>query len=509
MTIYYVTISGNNANDGLTESTAWATITYAATKIQTGDTVNIKSGTYINEHVVITISGTSTNPIVFQGYGVSNPVLDGQDATATGGTGIFINSTPINKINYIILKNIDIINYYNGLYTGVRRGTPQTSYSEYLTIDNINVNTVLHYGIWIGQVSYSTISNCIVTDAGENGITLAQSHYNLMQNCTSVGIREGPDIVGYHIVLTYSHDNILQNCSALLTPTINYIAYGHGIGIKDDPTGGTDYYDTHSYNNKFIDCISIGPYEAFMAAHQANNNEFIKCVADIRGFNYSWHHGLVVRDGAYNNTFKNCKTSGFLHGIASNRTGEYSPGSPPNKNNRFVNCTILDSFYGIKLKYSENNVFENIDFVNNTQSGYLFKIEETLIDNRINNSIIVNFLNFVNTYISPIPTFTYSDFWNNNFTTPTGTGNINVNPEFADLTNKDFHLKSQYGRWDGITWVNDVITSPCIQAGDPSSDNSLSIWGRIIEMGAYGNTAESSNYPTCPIPICNINITQQ
>jgi hypothetical protein len=74
--------------------------------------------------------------------------------------------------------------------------------------------------------------------------------------------------------------------------------------------------------------------------------------------------------------------------------------------------------------------------------------------------------------------------------------NIDDDPLFADPDNGDYHLKSQAGRWDPTTqsWVQDDITSPCIDAGDPNSpigDESIPNGGRI-NMGAYGGTAEAS-----------------
>ena len=58
----------------------------------------------------------------------------------------------------------------------------------------------------------------------------------------------------------------------------------------------------------------------------------------------------------------------------------------------------------------------------------------------------------------------------------------------------DYHLKSQAGRWDpnSQTWVQDDITSPCIDAGDPNSPIGLEPFpnGGYINMGAYGGTSE-------------------
>jgi len=67
---------------------------------------------------------------------------------------------------------------------------------------------------------------------------------------------------------------------------------------------------------------------------------------------------------------------------------------------------------------------------------------------------------------------------------------------FLDATNGDFHLRSETGRWDfnTQTWLYDDATSPCIDAGDPTSDWTSELWphGKRINMGAYGGTQEAS-----------------
>ncbi len=70
-------------------------------------------------------------------------------------------------------------------------------------------------------------------------------------------------------------------------------------------------------------------------------------------------------------------------------------------------------------------------------------------------------------------------------------------PLFADtaLGSEDFHLKSEFGRWDPVAgWVIDAETSPCIDAGDPADDYSTepSPNGERINQGAYGNRTVAS-----------------
>ena len=94
-----------------------------------------------------------------------------------------------------------------------------------------------------------------------------------------------------------------------------------------------------------------------------------------------------------------------------------------------------------------------------------------------------------------------------------GSGNINIDPLFANpghwdtnstpedvnddyWINGDYHLKSQAGRWDSNiqSWIQDEVTSPCIDTGDPNSPIGLEPFpnGGYINMGAYGGTSEAS-----------------
>ncbi|MHC4743971.1 MAG: right-handed parallel beta-helix repeat-containing protein [Planctomycetota bacterium] len=77
-----------------------------------------------------------------------------------------------------------------------------------------------------------------------------------------------------------------------------------------------------------------------------------------------------------------------------------------------------------------------------------------------------------------------------------GVGNFDADPAFVDSDGGDYHLKSQGGRWDANEgrWTTDEVTSPCIDGGDPMSPVGAEAFpnGGIVNMGAYGGTAEAS-----------------
>jgi parallel beta-helix repeat protein len=90
--------------------------------------------------------------------------------------------------------------------------------------------------------------------------------------------------------------------------------------------------------------------------------------------------------------------------------------------------------------------------------------------------------------IDETPCFFGFGFWDTNGT------DENFSDDF--WVGGDYHLCSQAGRWepDSQTWIKDMLTSPCIDAGDPRSDFTLEPEpnGGCINMGAYGGTPQAS-----------------
>jgi len=99
-------------------------------------------------------------------------------------------------------------------------------------------------------------------------------------------------------------------------------------------------------------------------------------------------------------------------------------------------------------------------------------------------------------YYSNIEGGRYSASVSANSTLKWGVGNIDADPQFADVGSGDFHLKSLAGRWNpgSQSWVQDDVNSPSIDTGDPNSDWTAELWphGKRINMGTFGGTAEAS-----------------
>mgnify|MGYP000862251543 FL=1 len=105
---------------------------------------------------------------------------------------------------------------------------------------------------------------------------------------------------------------------------------------------------------------------------------------------------------------------------------------------------------------------------------------------------IVNYLPETHSF-----SISYNCLYNNvvgNYKSCTSNTDIYVNPLFVNQKNHDYHLQSRGGTWNGKTWVKYKVSSPCIDAGYPSSDYSKEPEdnGNRINIGGYGNTIYAS-----------------
>ncbi len=232
-----------------------------------------------------------------------------------------------------------------------------------------------------------------------------------------------------------------------------------------------------------------------------------------------------------NNEDASCVLAGFTITAANN--GIYCSGASP----RITSCNVVgNAGDGMKLYMGSNPTISTCIVAGNGDSGIamlIYKSGRTILFNSptiVNCTIVDNseigtsegkpkVLNSIiygnSVQIAGVSaTVTYSDVqggW-------PGEGNIDVGPLFADpgywadvndpniavesndpnavWIDGDYHLKSQAGRWDFInqSWIQDDVTSPCIDAGDPTSPVGLEPTpnGGRINMGAYGCTAEAS-----------------
>lgn len=337
---YYVSTAGDDSNDGSSKSAAWRTINHAVQQARPGDKVYILAGNYGAEHVKIDKSGTAEKPIVFEGIKGKDgyPTLEEAERRRDrGNVGISFDSA-----NYIVIRNIDLTQHFSGV---------RIDGSSHVTLDNVTVYDC-GWTRWEGEGIVATdsnhcaLKNCTVYNAGGNDFQLVFSDDCVLEGCKAIGTLKGDDpfATDYYFVICWSNRNIIKNCYAEDT---TYTGKGnHGIGIKDTQVGTARALRHGASNgNRFVNCVAKGHEECIFCAWNAYNNTYENCVGDASAKEYFFSNGLMVRDGAHDNLFKNCVAIGGQEAlciydnemVVENRGGVKSPQA----NNRFVGCAFM------------------------------------------------------------------------------------------------------------------------------------------------------------------------
>ena len=102
---FYISTSGNDGNNGTSQTTPWKTLAFVQTKMSSfiaGDTISFKCGDSFSGTLTISKSGTSGNPIVFNSYGVgAKPIFT--------GTASAIDYLIQSNNNYVVVDGFQII----------------------------------------------------------------------------------------------------------------------------------------------------------------------------------------------------------------------------------------------------------------------------------------------------------------------------------------------------------------------------------------------------------------
>lgn len=217
ITTYYVATNGSDSNPG-TQNSPFATLSYAATKAQAGDTVYVRGGTYsfANEQYIGSV-GTSSASISYQSYPNEKAILDGSRMPA--------NSNLVNVAGtYNVFKNFELKN---------AKAVGLVSWGG----KNIQFrNNVIHDSykgaIFVGFSDMTTTSNIII-----DGNT---AYSNCQVNSSRTATGGWPSAIGSMKAskVTISNNRVYQN-------------YGEGINFvltNDGNAVGNVIYDNYSVN---------------------------------------------------------------------------------------------------------------------------------------------------------------------------------------------------------------------------------------------------------------------
>lgn len=206
-----------------------------------------------------------------------------------------------------------------------------------------------------------------------------------------------------------------------------------------------------------------------------------------------------------NNTFKNCYRGLNLRsqGYEENATV---------RNNFFYDITdaTIQSYgsainvQGATVDYPEwSDVVIEGNTIHNCRRGISFQNKgniEFTVDATINNTIITGCIDngiwVEDDNVTGTISNDYNDVWDcndNYYGLSAGSNSSSQDPLFNKSTSPyDFHLKSEFGRYYEGSWVNDDVTSPCIDNGTGSYSNEPDYPDGSRNLGAYGDTQFAS-----------------
>jgi len=482
-TTYYVSLSGDNTNDGLSEDTAWRTIAYAASAssaVSAGDTVYIKAGDYGLEEVFVEKNHSPNDArISFVGYQNTPGDINsfnfnyGDDVAATLMPLINPNDRTVGEgINIsdsyaITIKNIQIVNSLVGISIWNTTSINSNHHLENIFLKNIGWE--YSSAISMKEANSNSIQNCLIVNATGAGMDIWGDN-NLIANCKvysneSQQITDGTyTSMDYYIVLK-GDGNIVSNCYAERDGDLEDV--GHGFEIKE--SGQNNLFENCTVKNMIAGCFSVR-----WAAVQ--HNEFRNCTAiggvstDVSAF--------MIREGSSYNTFNACVSKNCNAGIRFLLSGEDA--SYCGTNNVFNNCIIKNADWAIDLNpyYYNSASVDNNAIINCVidNANYLFNSERPNTGNTFTNCIISNIPNFLTGSSSTNFNYEYCDFYNTGFSLPAGTGNIVANPQYVNQATGDYHLQA---------------TSPCVDVGVASTapnsdfDGAPRPQGNGFDIGAY------------------------
>jgi hypothetical protein len=233
--VYYVRKSGNNANDGLSPATAWATVDYAADRVGPGDTVYVGAGTY-SESVTPTDSGTSADPISF--------IADTTGA-ATGDAGV-VRITATGTVLTLDQDNYYSFTRFTFTSTGSSDDAVAINDSVGISMDQCVVDNSGDDGFAVDDNAVATLSNCTATNCDDSGFRSQYGANLTLSDCRSEsnlrnGLRilaGGTATVRRSVFAQNQQEGVYVSSSGANGSLINVLVHGNGNdGIRLDSAG--------------------------------------------------------------------------------------------------------------------------------------------------------------------------------------------------------------------------------------------------------------------------------
>lgn len=229
-TNYYVAPWGDDAYDGMSWDSAFATLQYAADIVTAGDSVFAANGEYAGFD--LRIGGSASLPIAFQGYGDSVHITSENAVTPDG-----IN---VENADWVVIDGFTI--------SGITRAGIRIAVSQHVTIKNNRCENNGRWGIFTAFADYAIIENneCMYSQV-EHGIYFSNSadhpiiRHNICHHNHANGIHMNGDV-------SMGGDGLITD-AIVESNRIYENGFGGGSGINCDGVADSWIYNNLLYMN--------------------------------------------------------------------------------------------------------------------------------------------------------------------------------------------------------------------------------------------------------------------
>jgi len=264
---YYVTVSGNDANDGKSEKNAWQTINKLnEIEFNPGDSVLFKGGEIFTGNLLLNDKdlGTIDKPVTITSFGNNKAIIK-----AGNGWGIkAVNAQGVAVTNVIVVGSGAFINKGSGI--AFINNLPGNIKLPFMRINNVEVNGFGFWGILVDGNNRKSgfndviISNSISHDNAEAGVYVygefsiiegKYAHENILIKYVTAynnSGKPGKDIqnTGSGIVLSDANGGKIEYCTAYNNGGLCESSQGGPVGIWAWDSKNIIIQYNESYGNK-------------------------------------------------------------------------------------------------------------------------------------------------------------------------------------------------------------------------------------------------------------------
>jgi hypothetical protein len=399
---YYVSSTGNNANNGLTPTTAWQSITkvnsYFASMLA-GDSILFRRGDTFYGAIVVNKSGTSSLPIVISAFGSgAKPIITGFKTLTTWtslGNGIYQSAVPAAKttLNMVTLDNVAVaLGRYpnadaaNGGYLNYESFSGYTSITDNQLTSTTNwtgAEVVIRKRLWVldrckvtahsgGTLTYTNTNGSVYTGSNNYGYFI-QNDARTLDQLGEWYLNKTTKYLQMYFG-TASPSSYTVKASTLDTlVTLSTKTYININNISFEGANENAFYSTNSSYINIQNCDFRNAGASAILTQTTANLLIENCTT-----NYVLNNGIVLNNSkSSNNTIRSCtvKNSGKLPGMGLSNGGSYKGISASALSNLLIEYNNVDTCGYVAIQFQgsnvtvKNNVVNYFDFVVDDAGG--------------------------------------------------------------------------------------------------------------------------------------------